>query len=861
MKFTLTDYQADAVSDLLAQLGTAKVLYKETQPYKESSVALTAPTGAGKTVMAAAAIEALFFGSDQFDFAPDPTATVIWFSDNPSLNEQSRYRLMQASEKLTHSRLVVVKPPFSVQSLDAGKVYFVATQRFAKNSLLVRGHEPIDPDSALFDFSASPDFLSYNIFQTIANTIEDEGRTLYFVLDEAHRGFDKVRGNDRATIVSRLVTGVDTGLPMPIVVGISATSGRFKAAMSELDKSEDRVALAEVNIEPSRVISSGLIKDTVQLLIPDEPGDFSSTLVIEAAKRLNASTISWKKYCLAENIADPVTPLLVVQIPNTPDHDEVGRMLDHIASVIPEINSNHIRNVLGENKTEKFGSWTVDYIEPQKVQETTVVRVLIAKDAVSTGWDCPRAEVLLSFRPAKDQTHIAQLLGRMVRNPLARRIPGSDTLNSVECILPNFDKTTAGNVVRYMTGEIDGLPEIGGARVLIAPKEMGVNKDIRSAVWGSFDQLPTQTVPKRGVKPVKRWVSLALALSEDGIRPGSIREIQSIVNDLLDALTSEHLTQVKREEKEVDDVHLQVLAGVNGEAGIRYSNRIVRADAGAIRAAFENAKDVFGADLAMGYVNYLVDDQHYELQDAYVRTSALATVKEVQERLDQEVDAHASAWFKQHRDIITSLSDERQQAYETIRSLATDPQTSEMIRPRNRLEDFSVATGENSYQPAPLVKLHLMSDENGDFPVGMLNNWEIEVVNKEIERSEAAGWYRNPAHNGMDSLCVSYKDAQGNWRGMHPDFVFFHEIDGAILPSIVDPHGQHLDDSMVKLVGLANFAERYGDKFHRIEAVAKDGSRWRKLDLKREDVRMKITQVQDSTVTSLYGDPVSEEYV
>jgi hypothetical protein len=286
----------------------------------------------------------------------------------------------------------------------------------------------------------------------------------------------------------------------------------------------------------------------------------------------------------------------------------------------------------------------------------------------------------------------------------------------------------------------------------------------------------------------------------------------------------------------------------------------VSADAGAVRTAFETAKEVFGADLAFGYVNNLVDEQSFDLQDAFVRASALATVKEVQEILDTEVEAEAFSWFKQHRLEINALSDERQQEYENIRSLATEPQTSEMIRPRNRLEDFSVVVGEKSTEPATLVKLHLMSDENGDYPVGMLNGWELEVVNKEIKRTSAQGWYRNPAHNGLDSVCVSYKDSQGSWRGMHPDFVFFHDVDGKVLPSIVDPHGQHLDDSMVKLVGLANFAERYGDKFHRIEAVAKDGSRWRKLDLKRENVRQKIAEMQDSSVTSLYGDPVSEEY-
>src|SRR4051812_38125626 len=112
MKFTLNDYQAVAVGHLLAQLERAKKVYYDDEYPEVTSVALTAPTGAGKTVMAAAVIEALFFGSDRYDFAPDPGAVVIWFSDDPNLNDQSRFRLMQASEKLTWQRLVHVRPPF-----------------------------------------------------------------------------------------------------------------------------------------------------------------------------------------------------------------------------------------------------------------------------------------------------------------------------------------------------------------------------------------------------------------------------------------------------------------------------------------------------------------------------------------------------------------------------------------------------------------------------------------------------------------------------------------------------------------------------------------------------------------------------
>ncbi|MBT2916310.1 DEAD/DEAH box helicase family protein, partial [Vibrio anguillarum] len=93
MKFTLKDYQREAVHDSLNRLDKAKKRWHEDGDVHAFS--LTATTGAGKTVMAAAAFEALFYGDDEFDFEADPGAVVIWFSDDPSLNEQTRFRLME----------------------------------------------------------------------------------------------------------------------------------------------------------------------------------------------------------------------------------------------------------------------------------------------------------------------------------------------------------------------------------------------------------------------------------------------------------------------------------------------------------------------------------------------------------------------------------------------------------------------------------------------------------------------------------------------------------------------------------------------------------------------------------------------
>jgi type III restriction enzyme len=64
--------------------------------------------------MAAAAFEALFHGDDGYDFDHDPGAVVIWFSDDPSLNEQTRFRLhggIRPAER--HTDLVVVENTFN----------------------------------------------------------------------------------------------------------------------------------------------------------------------------------------------------------------------------------------------------------------------------------------------------------------------------------------------------------------------------------------------------------------------------------------------------------------------------------------------------------------------------------------------------------------------------------------------------------------------------------------------------------------------------------------------------------------------------------------------------------------------------
>ena len=851
MKFTLKDYQEQAVDDVLANLKRARDNFKDPNKREMSSFSLSATTGAGKTVMAGAAIEALFWGSDPFNFDPDPGAVVLWFSDDPNLNKQTFNRLRQASEKFTYSNLIHIEPPFAKPRLDPGKVYFLNTQKLTRNSLLTRGHvESAANEQADFPGIAAtaPDMQGWTIWETLANTIASDDLTLYLVLDEAHRGFNTRTTSDKQTIVRRLVNGTRARPPIPIVWGISATIAHFEAAMQEAEANTNRRTLPPVVVDPIRVQESGLVKDTLVLDIPTEAGNFDSVLVRRAARKLKDSTDRWTEYAREQGMTDRVQPLMVLQTPNTPNPDQIGVALDTIFSEYPELRASSVRHVLGDHSTQTFGAWDVDWIEPQLVQDASYVRVLIAKDAISTGWDCPRAEVLVSFRPAKDHTHITQLLGRMVRNPLARRIPGDERLNSVDCILPFFNRTTAVQVVKFLTGGLDTMPG-GEKKTVIDGRELLPNPNVPPGVWALWATLPTQTLPQRGAKPVKRLVALAQALAADAIVPGALRNIAEELHRILDAYATRYADKLEAAIQEIWAVHIQEIAGRYTQVGLSYSEFIERADDRAIRTGFEAAKKAFGGDVAQSYVNHLAgpdkanDDDG--LREAYVRAAALAMVKEVRDKVDGEALEMTERLFGEHRVAIKDLADIRQQEYENIRAMATEPQRGVLRPPRTRIEGFSCEE-DGQIVAAPLVPLHLMADEDGQFPLTSLNSWERAVVIAELARPNVRGWYRNPSRAAVDSLGIAYRDDTGNWRSMHPDFVFFHEVRGKIVASILDPHGYHLADALIKLKALAEFAAAYGDAFHRIEAFAETDGRMKVIDMKTHKARKAIAVHEDS---------------
>lgn len=851
MRYTLKDYQADAVDKVLGNLTRARDMY--TRYGDASQFSLSAATGAGKTVMAAGVIEALFFGSDEFDFAPDPGAVVLWFSDDPALNEQSRARIQAASSELA-SRLRVIEPPFAEASLKPGNVYFLNTQKLSKNSRLVRA-ERYEDDGEGF-FTVTPDMLQTSIYDVLANTINDENLTLYMVLDEAHRGMQPVK--DRTTIVQRLINGHGTTPAIPIVLGISATVERFEEAMKG---TQNRIALPSVEVDSALVQASGLLKDDIVLSIPAESGTFDTVLLTRAVEKFRESSKAWRAYADAQGDLEPVEPLLVVQLGDKPTSEDLSRTLTTIFKAWPELPENSVANVFGEHQDLNVAGYTVPYIEPQRVQDQTWCRVLLAKTAISTGWDCPRAEVLVSFRPASDPTHITQLLGRMIRTPLARRIPGNELLNSVDCLLPFFDKQTAMNVAEMlMSGATGKDSDTGGGvgrRVLFAPVDLAANPAIPNEVWEKFASLPTFTIPKGKVKPVKRLTALAATLAKDKIRENPVTEAENLLCAALDGRAVQFKDQVVKARRDVETMSGEELRRKIGGGDWASTTFDTAVDLRALDGSYRAAARALSPALAGAYVQHLAPgDDEDDLLEAQITVSALGLVPDIVTAIEEEADGIARKWLTDTRVERKNLTDEQQAEYDRLEGMSLSPERILLTVPQKAQAETKERDADGTERDLPTSTKHLLTSEDGIYPLD-LNDWEQKVLATEEDRTGFVGWYRNPDRAVRESLAIAYQDNH-SWKALRPDFLFFSETDHGIVVDIVDPHGTHLSDALPKLKGLAQFAEKYGSEFRRIESVAEAGGKLRVLDIGRPAVREAIAQATGAK--SLYTSALADDY-
>ena len=827
METPLKDYQRDAVLTILRTLGRARDDWR--QHSERTSFALSAPTSSGKTVMAAAAIEAVLHGSDEFDVDADPSAVFLWVSKDPALNAQTRARFIQHADRIPISDLVMLDKGFAEESLQTGTLYFINPDKLAVSSGFVK----------------LSDSRSVTFWDILRNTINDPKKTLYMVLDEAHEGM-KRQSSGEATIVQKIINGNGVNPAMPIVFGISATLDRFTEAMK---KASNRVTRPNVEVDPKDVQASGLIKTSIHLDIPDEPGEFTTTMVRDATLRFVEVCKRWDAYTDSQGI-DQLAPLLVVQIPNKDageSSSEKGKadeaaiihlVLETIRQYWPEMPMDGIAHVTGTDGAIVTGQYVIPHVAPQLVQQQTHIRVLIAKDAISTGWDCPRAEVLVSLRPGKDPTYVTQLIGRMVRTPLARST-SVDQLNTASAFLPRFDKDTTKVVVDRLLGRSKGSDKGDSTslveKVLLKPITLVRNPQIAPDVADLIETLPSYSRPTTVARPIKRLLKAAQAFGQDQIVADANAQAHAHLFKVLDDYASDYADQLDAEAlqirtADISQIRVDTQAGTTDEAKSQRD-----ADINTVNDALRHLRRILTASVVNGYRRREAQAAIVEAEadggsvldldmlaiDSRVAALGLIELPDGEPSLvsvvEDAADALTKLWLTTHAKAIKDLPDSRKPVYDEIRGMATKPE----LIPVEVKVDEEVDSVDEDLNKLSTVERHVLADAHGFFPLEpKLNRWERAAIEHELgDKSDpVVGWYRNPSSASKHSVRVPY-EAAGKWKSMQPDLIFVREDQGLLVPSIVDPHGAHLGDASPKLKALAEYANRHGDRYGRIIAV------------------------------------------
>lgn len=460
MKVNLISFQEKAVKELRMDIADALDSYRRRE--KTQVVSLQAPTGAGKTIIAAALIEDIYFGSTLADgttFNEQSEAIFVWLSDSPELNAQSKQKIELKTSKLRFGQCVTIaEDSFDIEILEDGHVYFLNTQKISRNGKLTQ----------------HSDDRQYTIWETLDNSIQRKADHLYFIIDEAHRGAKSTReaGTD-TTIMQRFIKGyeyTENGIKrkmrsMPVILGISATAERFNTLVGNTTN----VGLQKYVITADEVRGSGLLKDRIVITYPEDPTKNNDIVLLEAAvEEWLKKCKRWYQYTYEQHYTN-VDPVLVVQVCQGSSGALSDTNLEDVLAKIEEkvgipFKAEEVVHCFGEGTTVELNGLHIPHVKASEIADDHKIKVVFFKEALSTGWDCPRAETMMSFAVRNDPTYIAQLLGRMVRTPLQMRVTRDEFLNDVKLYLPHFNKNIVKKVVEELQASEGGeIPtEING---------------------------------------------------------------------------------------------------------------------------------------------------------------------------------------------------------------------------------------------------------------------------------------------------------------------------------------------------------------------------------------------------------------
>lgn len=369
-------YQQKAVSELVDK--TIRLLNLGGHRRK---LVFEATTGAGKTAMACQTLVQLMDELRERGDSRYQEVAFIWFAPR-KLHLQSYEKLKDAFGETRTLRPVMFDELDQNEGIRPGEILFVNWESVNKESnVMVREGD-----------------CSLSLYEITDKTREEFGLPIVAIIDEEHMFWSKT-ADKSAAVLDKINPAVE--------IRISATPKTSNPH-------------EKVTVYRQDVIAAEMIKKEV-VLNPDIELNFRDELELNANLIQAALT---KRDQIAEAykaLGTNINPLLLIQLPNdtkesmTADDTAIAEQVKQYLDVMCGINTDNHR----------LAVWLAGEKENLTDLEKTdsLTDVLLFKEAIALGWDCPRAAVLLIFRKLQSDQFTIQTVGRIMRMPEQKHYP------------------------------------------------------------------------------------------------------------------------------------------------------------------------------------------------------------------------------------------------------------------------------------------------------------------------------------------------------------------------------------------------------------------------------------------------------
>jgi len=374
----LKRYQDEAVDELIykSMLLLSKHLDKRT-------IVFQSPTGSGKTLMMTEYIEQIIKEMEDTEFC------FLWVSiGKGELHVQSYNSLKREFQGFPDVYLLEQE-------------FFGSRDTINQNEVVVVNWEKLrtkDNKTGEWKNILMKDKETTNFRELIKNT-KEENTKIIMIIDESHSNAT----SERALELRDRIVNAD------LTIEMSATP-----VFREEEYNEKVVVQANDVIEEGMIKKEIIINENIDQIGDDEIT--SQELIMQAAFEKREELRQ-----LYKKIDVDINPLVMVQLPSS----EAGEdKKEFVESFLAEKNITYENNKLAVWLSEEKVHNESEFLTPNDSK----VDFLIFKQAIDTGWDCPRASILVRFREIKSIVFEIQTIGRILRMPEAEHYE-DDNLN------------------------------------------------------------------------------------------------------------------------------------------------------------------------------------------------------------------------------------------------------------------------------------------------------------------------------------------------------------------------------------------------------------------------------------------------